>query len=132
MVPARNEAATVGGIVEWIVCDLVESVGVVDEVVVIDSDSEDDTGRIAREAGATVYQDASYRRSAPLRASAKPCGSRCSRYGDHCWRRCRSRSDMAWSWRRCWTPSTVMVWTHWPRWISAGAGTAISRCLTWE
>lgn len=58
VVPARNEAATVGGIVEWIVCDLVESVSLVDEVVVIDSDSEDDTGRIAREAGATVYQAA--------------------------------------------------------------------------
>ncbi|MCW2902369.1 MAG: hypothetical protein JWO67_4634 [Streptosporangiaceae bacterium] len=58
VVPARNEAATVGGIVERIVGDLVESTGLVDEVVVMDSDSDDDTGRIAREAGATVYETA--------------------------------------------------------------------------
>jgi glucosyl-3-phosphoglycerate synthase len=58
VVPARNEAATVGGIVERIVGDLVESTGLVDEVVVMDSDSDDDTGRIAREAGAIVYRTA--------------------------------------------------------------------------
>jgi glucosyl-3-phosphoglycerate synthase len=58
VVPARNEAATVGGIVERIVGDLVESTGLVDQVVVMDSDSDDDTGRIAREAGALVHRTA--------------------------------------------------------------------------
>jgi glucosyl-3-phosphoglycerate synthase len=58
VVPARNEAATVGGIVGRIVGDLVESTGLVNEVVVMDSDSDDDTGRIAREAGAIVYRTA--------------------------------------------------------------------------
>lgn len=58
VVPARNEAATVGEVVGRIVGDLVESAGLVDEVVVMDSDSDDDTGRIAREAGAIVHRAA--------------------------------------------------------------------------
>jgi len=53
-VPAREEAATVGPIVEALV-GLRES-GVVDEVVVLDAASADGTGEIAAAAGATVYQ----------------------------------------------------------------------------
>ncbi|MGI8664916.1 MAG: glucosyl-3-phosphoglycerate synthase [Jatrophihabitans sp.] len=53
VIPARNEAATVAGVVEQIAA-LVES-GLVDELVVIDSDSSDDTAARARAAGAQVY-----------------------------------------------------------------------------
>lgn len=56
VIPARNEAATVGAIVREIATDLVDSVGLVDEVLVMDSDSSDETARIARDAGATVYK----------------------------------------------------------------------------
>jgi glucosyl-3-phosphoglycerate synthase len=49
--PARNEAATVGGIVEAIVgeCEVL-----VDEVLVMDDGSTDDTAAVAASAGATV------------------------------------------------------------------------------
>jgi glucosyl-3-phosphoglycerate synthase len=56
VIPARNEAATVGEIVGRIVSDLVESAGLVDEVIVMDSDSDDETAQAARDAGATAYQ----------------------------------------------------------------------------
>ncbi len=51
--PARNEAATVGAIVEVLVRDAVE-VGLVDELVVIDDHSVDATARHAADAGARV------------------------------------------------------------------------------
>ncbi len=52
-IPARNEEATVGGIVAAIGRHLVE-VGLVDEVVVLDHASTDRTGQVARDAGALV------------------------------------------------------------------------------
>ncbi|MGE9809693.1 glucosyl-3-phosphoglycerate synthase [Janibacter sp. G1551] len=55
VIPARNEARTVGDVVARIHADLVEAVPLVDELVVIDSDSSDDTARVAREAGARVH-----------------------------------------------------------------------------
>ena len=55
VIPARNEAATIGSIIKT-VRSLMQPVGLVDEIVVMDDDSEDATARIAREAGATVYQ----------------------------------------------------------------------------
>jgi glucosyl-3-phosphoglycerate synthase len=58
VIPARDEAATVGAIVRAIVTDLVEPGGLVDEVLVMDSDSSDDTADVARDAGATVYRSA--------------------------------------------------------------------------
>ncbi|WP_285759651.1 glucosyl-3-phosphoglycerate synthase [Nocardiopsis ansamitocini] len=59
VLPARNEAATVGSIVASIRTALCEEVALVDEIVVIDSRSSDDTAQVARGAGATVYhQDA--------------------------------------------------------------------------
>ncbi len=53
VLPARNEAATVGAIVANIHAELVQS-GVVDELVVIDDHSADDTAAVAEAAGATV------------------------------------------------------------------------------
>ena len=52
--PARDEAATIGGIVQAIRRDLVEAVGLVDEVVVLDDGSSDGTAEEARRAGARV------------------------------------------------------------------------------
>ena len=53
--PARNEAATIGAIVETLHRDLVEGGGLVDEVVVLDDGSTDDTADAARVAGGRVY-----------------------------------------------------------------------------
>lgn len=58
-IPARNEAATVGGIVEVIRRTLVQDVPLVDEVLVIDDHSTDGTGAVARAAGARVVPAAS-------------------------------------------------------------------------
>ncbi|MET8155571.1 glucosyl-3-phosphoglycerate synthase [Sphaerisporangium sp. NPDC005289] len=55
VLPARNEAATVGEIVSAIRRDLVEDVPLVDELVVIDSRSTDDTAARAVQAGAKVF-----------------------------------------------------------------------------
>jgi glucosyl-3-phosphoglycerate synthase len=54
VIPARNEAATVGTIVAAIRTALVQSVPLVDEVIVVDSRSVDQTADEARAAGATV------------------------------------------------------------------------------
>lgn len=61
VVPARNEAATVGDVVSKVRSALVETVALVDEIVVIDSDSTDDTYAIAADAGATVHRSAEIR-----------------------------------------------------------------------
>lgn len=53
-IPARNEEPTVGQIVERIRIDLVEGLGLVDEIVVIDDHSTDRTSAVAAAAGATV------------------------------------------------------------------------------
>ena len=53
-IPARNEEPTVGQIVERIRARLVVAMPLVDEIVVVDDHSTDDTARIARDAGATV------------------------------------------------------------------------------
>ena len=52
--PARNEAATVGPIVEQLVHHLVDGCGLVDEVLVLDDHSADATARVAADAGARV------------------------------------------------------------------------------
>ncbi|MCO7220185.1 glucosyl-3-phosphoglycerate synthase [Klenkia sp. PcliD-1-E] len=58
VLPARNEAATVGGLVADLVARWVDAVPLVDELVVMDSDSTDDTAAVARAAGATVVATA--------------------------------------------------------------------------
>jgi glucosyl-3-phosphoglycerate synthase len=55
VVPARNEAATIGAIVAGVRADLVDDTGLVDELVVIDSDSTDATAEIAARSGAIVH-----------------------------------------------------------------------------
>ena len=59
VLPARNERETVGEIVAEIRRDLVDGAPLVDEVIVIDSRSVDDTAEVAAAAGARVVaQDA--------------------------------------------------------------------------
>ena len=52
--PARDEEPTVGAIVSAVQRELVEGVGLVDEVLVLDDHSTDHTARVAAEAGARV------------------------------------------------------------------------------
>jgi glucosyl-3-phosphoglycerate synthase len=52
--PARDEAATVGSIVEHVRAALIEGCGLVDEILVMDDHSNDDTARVAADAGARV------------------------------------------------------------------------------
>ena len=56
--PALNEAETVGAICSLLRDSLVERVGFVDEIVVVDSGSDDGTVSAATAAGATVYRAA--------------------------------------------------------------------------
>ena len=59
VLPAHNEAETVGDIVAALRRELVERVPLIDEVLVVDSGSDDDTAAVARRAGAVVVrQDA--------------------------------------------------------------------------
>ena len=61
VVPARNEAATVGDVVTRVREALVETTDLLDEIVVIDSDSTDDTFNVASDAGAAVFRSAEIR-----------------------------------------------------------------------
>jgi glucosyl-3-phosphoglycerate synthase len=61
VVPARNEAATVGDVVTRVREALVDTVALLDEIVVIDSDSTDDTYDVATDAGAVVHRSAEIR-----------------------------------------------------------------------
>src|SRR5438105_445520 len=75
-VPTRNEAATVGAVVEGIRRELVQNVPLVDEIVVMDSMSTDGTVEAARAAGAVVYQDRD------ILAELEPLGGK----GDALWK----------------------------------------------
>jgi glucosyl-3-phosphoglycerate synthase len=55
VIPARDEAPTIAGIVDGIRTALIEQAPLVDELVVMDSDSADDTAAIARDHGAQVH-----------------------------------------------------------------------------
>lgn len=55
LIPARDEAATIGEIIKILRTELVERTPLIDEIIVIDSHSTDDTSQIARVAGATVF-----------------------------------------------------------------------------
>jgi glucosyl-3-phosphoglycerate synthase len=61
VVPARNEAATVGEVVGRVRAALVDTVSLLDEIVVIDSDSTDDTYAVATDAGAVVHRSSEIR-----------------------------------------------------------------------
>jgi glucosyl-3-phosphoglycerate synthase len=61
VVPARNEAATVGDVVTRVREALVDTTALLDEVVVIDSDSTDATSTVAADAGARVFGAADIR-----------------------------------------------------------------------
>jgi glucosyl-3-phosphoglycerate synthase len=56
VVPARNEAPTVGQVVGRVREALMETTALLDEIVVIDSDSSDDTFAVASGAGAVVHR----------------------------------------------------------------------------
>jgi glucosyl-3-phosphoglycerate synthase len=55
VIPARDESATIEPIVRNIRADLVDAVPLVDELVVIDSDSSDETAELAAAGGARVH-----------------------------------------------------------------------------
>jgi glucosyl-3-phosphoglycerate synthase len=59
VLPARNEEATVGAICDEIVQNLMGEHGLVDELLVLDDGSIDDTARVATAHGATVVSVAS-------------------------------------------------------------------------
>ncbi len=71
VIPTFNEAATVGKIVETTRRELVESVSLVDEIIVMDSGSSDGTAAIAREAGANVFNVADVETGYPLAPPGK-------------------------------------------------------------
>jgi len=56
VLPARNEAGTVGLIVDELRRELIEQVPLIDELVVMDSGSVDETAVVAAEAGARVVR----------------------------------------------------------------------------
>ena len=55
VIPAHNEGSTVGAIVRAIRAELMDGQPLVDELLVMDSDSTDDTAAVARSAGAVVH-----------------------------------------------------------------------------
>ncbi len=55
VIPARNEAATIGAIVKELRSDLVDGAPVIDELIVMDSLSSDATADVAASAGASVH-----------------------------------------------------------------------------
>jgi len=57
--PARDEEATVGQVVSRIRAELMDRVGLVDELLVIDDGSSDRTASVAEDAGATVLEASS-------------------------------------------------------------------------
>ena len=76
--PARDEGATISSICGSITSDLMDTYDLVDELLVIDSDSADDTAQRARAAGATVVHVADLVPEIPLH----PGGGK----GDALWR----------------------------------------------
>ena len=86
VIPARDEAGTVAGVVTAIRQALVLDAPLVDEVVVVDSDSADATAAVAARAGATVHRARDIApSSARTRARARRCGSRSWSPGATCW-----------------------------------------------
>jgi glucosyl-3-phosphoglycerate synthase len=65
VIPARNEEATVGAIVATVRRQLIERVGLVDEILVVDSRSTDATAAVAEAAGARVVSQDEVTRGLP-------------------------------------------------------------------
>lgn len=58
VLPAKNEAATIGPIVTALRAELMQELPLLDEIIVIDSNSTDETSAVAAAAGATIaHQD---------------------------------------------------------------------------
>jgi glucosyl-3-phosphoglycerate synthase len=58
VLPAKNESATIGAIITALRTELMEELPLLDEIIVIDSNSTDDTAAVAALAGATIaHQD---------------------------------------------------------------------------
>src|SRR4029450_13568073 len=57
-IPAHDEGDTVGRVVSKVRRHLVDRLGLVDEVLVVDDHSSDDTGKVAEAAGARVVEAA--------------------------------------------------------------------------
>ena len=57
LIPTLNEERTIGKIVRILKENLMDKHGLIDEIIVIDSNSSDRTREIAKENGATVYID---------------------------------------------------------------------------
>jgi glucosyl-3-phosphoglycerate synthase len=55
VIPTLNEASTIGKIVEKARKELIEKANLLDEIIVLDGNSSDDTLKIAQKAGATVF-----------------------------------------------------------------------------
>lgn len=55
VIPTFNEASTIGGIIEKTKRELMSSVPLLDEIIVMDGGSDDGTPQCARESGAEVY-----------------------------------------------------------------------------
>ena len=72
--PALDEAATVGPICDAIRSELMQRAAIVDELLVIDSGSEDATAEVARAAGATVHRADAISVGLPPDPSAKGKG----------------------------------------------------------
>ena len=75
-IPTLNEAETIGSIVGGIRSGLIDEVPLIDEVLVIDSDSADDTRKLAGSAGAVVFRSAEI---APEKGTHTGKGRRCMR-----------------------------------------------------
>ena len=56
VIPARNEAPTVGEVAGTLRRELLDATGLIDEVLVVDADSEDGTAEAARASGARVVR----------------------------------------------------------------------------
>jgi glucosyl-3-phosphoglycerate synthase len=65
--PAHDEAATIGSIIDAVRAELVVGAPLVDQIVVLDDASTDATARVARDAGATVLASAEILASAGTR-----------------------------------------------------------------
>jgi glucosyl-3-phosphoglycerate synthase len=64
VIPTLNEEATVGKVISTIKKPLMDSYKLIDEIIVVDSGSTDNTGKVAKESGAKFYVAENYLKSA--------------------------------------------------------------------